>query len=264
MAAIDQETTQAGLPDIPIWLDSARAEAAQADFSIDDYGRLGTERPYQIVYPAYKAPKFLQRFADLGQALRMCSTLCQLKGKPFRVVRWERSGSGALPGGVPCRVCRKYRPVARFPDQVRQGSGCLEGFPDARPIAEFHPDGQRMVFDNCGNAKIVGRPNYIVSANPFPREYDPRPLPQRYLEAVKTGQILANRRGKRVFLCSDFGMPCKHDKQLVPVVYVDPGGLVPRYDTTPEGTTGVTPVSPAYFKELVAESRGASFLGPGA
>jgi hypothetical protein len=264
-----QETTyQTGMLDTPTFLDSARAEARQADFSIDDYGREGDQRPYQIVYPAYDAPKFLQRYVDLGKALRMCKTLCTLKGRPYRVVRWERPGSGARPGGVPCAPCAG-RPQSMFPRRVRSAgkNGCvgLAGFEAAgmKPVAEFHPNGQMLVFDKCGKAQVVGRPNYIVSRNPFPRERHPRALPQQYLQAVKTAQLLADRRGVKTYVCSDFGTNCKKGKQWVPIVYVQPGGLVRRYDNRGTGTTGVTPISESYFRELVAESRGATFLGQG-
>lgn len=260
-----QETTyQTGLPDIPTYLDSARVESQQADFSIDDYGREGDQRPYQIIFPSYEAPKFLQRYVDLGKALRMCKTLCTLKGRPYRVVRWGRPGSGALPGGVPCAPCAG-RPQSRFPRRV-SGGGCLNGLEASgmTSIAEFHPNGQMLVFNKCGKAQVVGRPNYIVSRVPFPRERHPRALPQQYVEAVKTAQLLAERRGVKTYVCSGFGQDCKVGKQWVPIVYVQPGGLVRRYDDRSAGTTGVTPISESYFRELVAESRGATFLGQGA
>lgn len=262
-----QETTyQTGLLDLPTYLNSAQAEARQADFSIDDYGREGDQRPYQIVYPAYDAPKFLEQYVDLGKALRMCKTLCHLKGRPYRVVRWERTGSGARPGGVPCAPCAG-RPMSRFPSRVNGTRTCgLSGLEAAgmKSIAEFHPDGRVLVFDKCGKAQVMGRPNYYVSANPFPRELRPQQLPQQYTEAVKTAQLLADRRGVRTYVCSGFGADCKKTKQLVPVVYVQPGGLVRRFDNKPTGTTGVTPINESYFRELVAESRGATFLGQGA
>lgn len=258
-----QETTdQTGLPDLPTFMPSAEAEAAQADFSIEDYGREGDNRPYQVLRPAYPAPEFLQRFSTLEQALRECETLCRLEGRPFRVVRWGRIGSGSR-GGVPCAPCARQKPVNRFPRL--QTSGCLNGFEDAVPIAEIHPDGRRIVYDCDGSPKIVGRSDYVVAHTPFPREYELQTLPQRYLTAVKSAQLLARRRGRRAYVCSSFGAPCtKRNKKLwVPVVYVQPGGLRERYDSLGTGTVMVNPVSPAYFKELLAESRGASFLGQG-
>lgn len=245
---------------------SAEADAAYSQFSIDDYGRVGDQRPYQIVEPSYPAPSFLSQFMDLGPALRECSTLCSLKGRPFRVVRWGREGAGNR-GGVPCKVCKSCKPPqSRFPRVTPVGFGFLEGFPDAMPIAEYRPNGQRLVFDKCGQGKLVGSPNYVVSHTPFIREHDPQPLPQRYLEAVRTGQLLANRSGKRTYVCSDFGAPCdsRNPKRWVPVVYVNPGGLTRRHAVDGGPDVRVTPVSPSYYRELVAESRGATLLGQGA
>lgn len=259
-----QTTDQTGLPDLDIYQNTARGEAAYQDMSIDDYGREGDQRPYQIVYPAYKAPEFLQRYATLSSALRECKTLCRLQGKPFRVVRWGRVGSGATSGGVPCKPCASKSRISRFSRPTK--SGCLHGYPDATPLAEVRPDGRHVVYECDGTPKIVGQPEYIVSHTPFPREYRPAPLPQRYLEAVKTAQLLSKRTGRRAYVCASFGAKCgKRNKKLwIPVVYVQPGGLRERYDSIPTGTTTVTPVSPAYFRELIAESRGATYLGQGA
>lgn len=247
--------------------DAAGAQAAT--FSIDDYG-YGPPGPYQIMEPTYPAPKWLGQYVYLGQALRECQTLCTLQGRPYRVVRWGREGSGAR-GGVPCKPCKPVPGGARFPSHVPCGcksnglsglSGC--GCGDPTPLAEFRPNGQKIVFDAQGNGHVVGRPDYIVSRNPFPRTYSPRKPTQLYEDAVKTGQYLANRENKRVFICSQFGAPgCKTSPRAVPVVYVDPGGLVKADHQNPQGTVLVNPVSPEYFQELVAEGRGRSRLGWG-
>lgn len=241
---------------------SEREIAAKAGFSTEDYGK-ADEGPYQIVMPTYPAPKWLNSYSDLRKALRECGTLCTLKGVPFRVVRWGREGSGAR-GGIPCAACAKTTPnPSRFPRPVgrcascaagsgcpacRRGPGYLQGYPDAHPIAEFRPKGQRIVYDSAGVAQVVGRPNYAVTHNPFPRTYRPEVYPQQYLEAVRTAQVLANGSGKRAFLMD-------HQRKT-PVGYVDPdkGGKSPR----------VTPVSAQWFQELVAESEGRSYLGQGA
>lgn len=233
---------------------SEQAIAADAGFSIDDYGK-ADDGPYQVVMPTYNAPVWLKRFAALGPALRECGTLCSLRGLPFRVVRWGREGSGAR-GGIPCKACGPSTPnPSRFPrpclscKQIRRGSGFLRGFPNAHPIAEFRPNGQRLVFNNQGIPQLVGRPNYVVSHNPFPRTYRKEVYPQRYLEAVRAAQALANGWGTRTFVVDN--------AKRIPVGYVDPamGNRIP---------TVLTPVSPQYFQELVAQSEGRSYLGQGA
>lgn len=252
---------------------SEKAIAKYAGFSIDDYGK-ADEGPYQIVMPTYQAPVWLKRYASLVPALRECGTLCKLKGLPFRTVRWGREGSGAK-GGIPCEACGDTTPnPSHFPRHVGQMGGCrscrkkprglgyLPGFPDAHPIAEFRPNGQQLVFNKAGVPQLVGKPDYAVSHNPFPRTYKAEVYPQRYLEAVYTAQKLAQESGRRAFVCSGFG----GDRKIstgTPVVYADPGGNI-SFPSDVAGTVGVNPVSPEYFQELVAESRGRSFLGQGA
>lgn len=239
------------------------ASGAQAsDFSIDDYGDGGSIGPFQIMEPSYPTPKWLNQYVYLGKALRECQTLCTLQGRPFRVMTWNREGSGARGNGVPCMACRDANGGGggRLP-RNRSGCGCAGSC--ARPVAEFQPGGRRIVFDGQGNPKVVGRPDYTISHTPFPRLYNPREATRPYMEAIKTGQILANYSGRRVFLCSGFGANCT-SKFGVPVVYVDPGGLVKVHPNRPVGTVLVNPVTPEYFQELVAESRGRSYLGHGA
>jgi hypothetical protein len=237
-------------------------EAAASDFSIDDYGAGGRVGSYQIMQPAYPAPQWLGTYVDLNKALRECQTLCTLQGKPFSLVRWGREGSGNK-GGVPCAACRPSRPDPRFP-RAKACKSCsgLQAAPVPKPIATFKPNGERIVYDNSGAARVIGRPDYVVSRTPFPRLYDPRPATMEYQEAVATGQALANMRNKRAFICSSFGANCR-GKVGTPVVYVDPGGLAKRYPNDEGGNVVVHPISEQYFQELVAEGRGRTYLGQG-
>ncbi len=248
-------------------LETARGEAAQAQISTADYGAVGDQRPYQIVQPAYPAPKWLARFNNLEQALRECGTLCKLSGQPFRLMRW-----GAP---VPCYPCRKTNAGSRLPAARIHSPGALEGFPDAQPIADVHPAGQAIVYTGNGMPKLVGDANYIVATVPNPpgNWIRPTPLPQRYAEAVFSAQKLASMSGKNTFVCSSMGASCKggDPKKWVPLVYVDPGGLVRRYrsdmqlsGSIPGSDVDVTSVSPEEFRELIRQSEGASRLGFGA
>lgn len=242
--------------------------AQASDFSVEDYG-YGPPGPFQIMEPSYPAPQWLGEYQYLDKALRECQTLCTLRGRPYRVVRWGREGAGAR-GGIPCKVCKPTPGGSRFPRQV-SCSACAGGAApqradgaSAQPLAEFRPGGERLVFDASGNTHVVGRPNYVVSRNPFPRTYDPRKPTLRYEQAVMTGQYLANQENGRVFICSNFDAPgCVPSPRAVPVVYVDPGGLR-KVEGNPTGTVLVNPVSPEYFQELVAEGRGRTRLGQGA
>ena len=250
---------------------SARVNAGQAQFSTADYGRVGDQRPYQVVQPAYDAPQFLKTFMNLQDGLRECLTMCALKGKPFRLVRWGSKN--------PCIPCNQKILDNRLPHLVMRSRGALGGYPEAKPVAEAHPDRGVTVFGPDGGESRPGEARYRVSDIPWigreaPTEfYVPGPINKRYLEAVKTAQFLAGRAGKRTFVCSSFGASCKskNPKKWVPVVYAEPGGIVARYPheenfgggTVPGSTSVTTNVSPQAFRELLAESRGATFLGQG-
>lgn len=245
---------------------SAQELARYGQANIYDYGREGDQRPYQIVYPAYKAPKFLETFHSLDQGLRECGSLCRLKGVPFRLVKWG--------GRVPCVPCGTRVRDNKLPGfKVVYSKAALEGFPDAMPIADFKPNGQKIVYGPDGEGKLVGQPNFVVSADPYPAvgKYVPGPLRMKYLQAVRTAMRLADDTGATSYLCSSFGENCPRDAKWFPVIYVQPGGVVARYpyerdfeQSVPGSTSGVSPVNASEYAELVAESRGATYTGQGA
>lgn len=257
---------------------SAAMDAQQAQFSPLDYGREGDVRPYQIVMPAYPAPTFLNTFANLNAALRECGTLCRLKGRPFRLVRWGSS--------VPCYPCAQGKTPLGLPKaQIRFSPGALEGYPEAEPLLEMHPRAGVFLYGPRGDKTVVGHANYVVSRKAFPVcgscQYNATELPgeiaappQHYLQAVKSAQYIAEREGRRTYVCAGFGSSCKgrDPKKWMPVVYAQPGGLVARYPydklagegTVPGSTNIITPVSEGAYKELIEESKGGSFLPMGA
>jgi hypothetical protein len=249
---------------LPAGLSTREGEAYEAQFSTSDYGRVGDQRPYQIVMPSYPAPEFLARYAYLNDALRECSTLCQLRGKPFRLVKWG--------GRLPCYPCRQTKRTNMLPSLRIHSPGAVEGYPNATPIADFHPNGTPIVYGPNGQPKPVGAPQFIVARSPKPF-FNPGQPSQRYLEAVKTAQMLASATGKNTYLCSSFGGSCntRDPKTWLPLIYVSPGGLVRRYHTdltlpnSPSGSAvSTTPVTENEFRELLRESAGASRLGQGA
>ena len=257
--------------DIPRFLATREGEAYQSQFSTNDYGSVGDQRPYQIVEPSYPAPRWLSRFAYLKDALRECGTLCQLKGRPFRLMKWG--------GRKPCLPC-KGRPPRRLSGLRIVSPGALRGFPGAQPVADVHPSGSSIVYDSDGRPQLVGAPNFIVSRDPTPPSSFVRrsPLPVRYQEAVYTAQRLARATGDNAYICSSMGASCKvkgkkgTNTEWTPMVYVSPGGLVKRYphdlrlpgaSTVKGSTTATTTVSPDEFRELLRQSEGRTRLGQG-
>lgn len=254
------------LNDFPSHL-SAREQARYEQATTYDYGRVGDQQPYQIVFPAYKAPKFLETFHTLEQALRECGTLCRLKGIPFRLVKWG--------GKIPCVPCGSKIRDNRLPGfKVVYSKGALAGFPDAMPIADFLPNGEKVVYGPNGEEKKVGAASFAVSASPYPAvgRYNPRPPTMRYLDAIRSAMYLAENSGRTAYLVSNFGAEAVSNAGWFPVVYVQPGGAVSLYPheldlgpgSIPNNTNAVTNVSPSEYSELIAESRGATYTGQGA
>jgi hypothetical protein len=255
------ELTKASLP-----LSTREGEAYESQFSTSDYGSVGDQRPYQIVQPSYPAPRFLSRHAYLANGLRECSTLCQTTGQPFRLVKW-----GAR---VPCYPCKSGKRSNELPGFKIHSPGALAGYPEATPIADFNPRGSTIVYGPDGQPKLVGAPNFVISRTPNPPnmfvDYK-TPIGKRYLEAVKSAQYISNATGKNTYLCSSLGADCGRNKKLVPIVYVQPGGLVKRYrsdlvlpNSIPGSQVAATPVTEAEFRELLRESEGRTRLGQGA
>jgi hypothetical protein len=203
----------------------------------------------------------------MQDALRECDTLCRLTGKPYRLVKW-----GAR---IPCVPCGQKIRDNRLPGlKVRYSRGALQGYPEATPIAEVRPQGT-FVYGPQGEETLVGAPNYRIASKPFPRSefYNPEAPSQRYIEAVKSAQYIADRAGRRTFVCSSFGAPCTgRGPNWVPVVYADPGGLVARYPYELElgkgaiagNTNVVTGVTPSEYRELIVQSEGSTLLPNGA
>jgi hypothetical protein len=254
-------------PNDPLRLSTREGEAYEAQFSTSDYGRVGDQRPYQIVFPSYPAPKFLSRHQYLNDALRECGTLCQLRGQPFKLMKWGNR--------LPCFPCTGRKATNVLPSLRIHTPGALKGFPELTPVADFRPTGTRIIYGPDGQPKMVGAPNFIVTRtpNPYSEFVFPEPLPQLYLEAVQTAQFLASDTGRNTYLCSSFGGSCGglDTKKWMPVIYVDPGGVVRRYHkdlTLPNSPSGsavaTTPVTENEFRELIRESEGASRLGHGA
>lgn len=256
----------------PASFTSAVAGSAYSQFAVQDYGSVGDQRPYQIVHPAYPAPQFLQSFNYLTEALRECDTLCRSTGVPFRLVKW-----GAR---IPCMPCkgRKIRDSALPSFRMRkyvESRGALEGYPEATPIAEMLPNGQRIIFGPDGQEQFIGQPDYKIFSTPFPPSdlYAPAPLPMNYIQAIRAGEYLSSHQGREAFVCSSFGADCKgrNPKLWVPVVYVQPGGLARRYpeglpvgqfgtSSVPGSTVISQPITPDMFQQMIALSQGGSNL----
>ncbi len=249
--SLDALSTHARVP-----LNSARAESAQAQFSVSDYGYVGDQQPYQIIQPSYPAPRWMGRYMDMKQALRECRTLCRLEGRPFRLVKWGK------PVQSPCKTCSP-KPENKLPNVRIQGVvRGLDGAPlVAIPVADISAKGQVKIYGADGKAKPAAKKQWIVNQHPRFRGLH-KVTTRSYYEAVRAAEYLASHTGRRAYVCNT--ARCKVNPKLyVPVTYAQPGGLNPMNPNIPTGTTTVSPVTPQHFQELVEESRGGTFYGQG-
>lgn len=239
---------------------SAQGEAAQAQFSVTDYGYVGDQQPYQIVLPAYPAPVWMQRFNNLGHALRECKTLCRMEGRPFRLVRW---GQAVRTG---CQHCGNH-PTNRLPDvRIRSVAGVARGM-DGRPrvavpLADVFPDGAVEVWDKNGKkARMEGEQDFVVSQQRAFRGEHKDTIPD-YFDAVRSAQFLASHTGKKTYVCTR--AKCSDGKSWTAVSYVHPGGIK-LSNPRPQGDDiRVTPMTPQMVRQAIAASQGATLLGQGA
>lgn len=242
-------------------------EAAREDFSTDDYGREGDQRPYTAVIPAYPTPRFLQSYYDLGTAVRDCKRTANNTGCGVRVIRWGRNKPCVALKGTCLNKSAAQLPSMKF----YASPGALEGYPEATPIADVLPNGKVIAYTPDGGKRVVGDKNYILSPVPVPPSdvvNEARPPEKRYDEAVEAAQFLAGNTGQRIYVCSGFNADCKQNKLWIPMVYVEPGGLVARYPLrighfgkSTKGSMVVTnPVSPEEFRELIAISEGRTLV----
>jgi hypothetical protein len=235
-----------------------RGEAFQSQFSVDDYGYVGDQQPYQVVYPSYPAPVWMKRYSDLNQALRECRTLCRLEGKPFRLVKWGK------PVRSGCTDCGS-RPTNRLPNVRGQAMGVLKGLDGsprvARPVADVHPNGAMEVWDKDGRrARMVGEQNYVVSPQRAFRGEHKVTIPN-YFDAVKSAQYLASHSGRRAYVCTR--ARCKDGKKWVAVAYVQPGGLSRDNKPARGAENVITPMTPNMMRQAQMSSRGGNILGQG-
>jgi len=79
--------------------------------------------------------------------------------------------------------------------------------------------------------------------------------------ALATARRLADAMGRRAYVVGSFGAkPSRDPRYFVPVVYVQPGGLVRLIDHRPVGTVTVNKMTPFEFQYYIAMGNGTNLL----
>ena len=200
---------------------------------------------------AYPAPGWLQEYFDLATAMRVATQTCALQqGKCYVVKR-----SSTLPrcgqrcGRGECDVRGPFSPglasADAFPDAVRR-----EVEANWQPVAAATPAGPAIVAEGC----VLPLWQRVFSNGPLEPLLVQGPS-QTYQAAVRAAMWIADheKRTRLVYGWGETGKP-------VPLVYVQPGGLVrsARRERTP--ATTVERMDQFELAQALAASRGASLM----
>lgn len=232
--------------------------SADGSYSVSDEGCPGDQPPAYAISPRpYPVPGYLRMYENLRVALRESVDACALQMGPCWVLRadqvHQRCGQ-ACHGGCPtpgptalASVTGNRFPGPLYPDSVRR-----EVQANWKPVMRVDSSGIALTPSPGCVLPIWQRIFYVGDEqNHFARD-KPGLV---YNAAVEAARYIARTQGKtRVVMGTDTS------GRTVPVVYVDPGGIVramPR-DAGPE--TVVVPMSEFELRQYMAASRGATLM----
>lgn len=224
---------------------------ANGSYSTSDDG--GSGDIFALVPRIYPVPDYLAEYFDLGQALRVATNTCVLQqGKCWVIKR-----SSTLPRvGQRCGRGECQWRSRNSPGLSGLGadlSALRAGRSGGTPIALVTSKGLAAVRDD--EVLPLWRAVFRVSED---QHFIVQGPSQTYSAAVRAAMWLANHSGKRklVYGMGQRGRP-------VPMVYVEPGGLV-RSAPLPRGNeTQVDLMDNFELRQAIAASAGASIMPHG-
>jgi hypothetical protein len=227
-------------------------------YSTSDYGARGDL--YAISPATYPVPGYLKYFEDWRKAVNEATDSCKLQ----QGVCWVLKRDSVLPrcgqrcGRGECENCG--------PGVCSGGFGALAGhagqggYPDAvrrevesawRPVAQVTSKGVATIKDGC-TLPLWQRIFYVGGQN---NEFTMAAPGMTYRAAVAAAMAMARdqRRSRIVFGA--------RDGQTVPVVYVEPGGIVRAHQGTQRDYfVNVSRMDELEMRQALAASHGASLM----
>lgn len=199
----------------------------------------------------YPAPGWLQEYFDIATAMREATKTCALEQGTCYVVK--RSATlprcGQRRGRGECGPNGPYSPgfagVAAFPDAVRR-----EVEAGWQPVAAATPEGPAIVAEGC----VLPIWQRIFSNGPLEPLLVQGPS-QTYQAAVRAAMWIADheKQTRLVYGWGEKGRP-------VPLVYVQPGGLVRSARRERQPATTVERMDRFELAQALAAGRGASLM----
>lgn len=221
---------------------------SNGSYSTSDTGCVGDT--YAIAPRPFPAPGYLREFEDLRKALQEATDACVLQQGVCWVVKDSqvrpRCGQNAEGGCPDCWA----------PQAPSQGLGIFGRRVDRvvrrwRPVAAVTSEGVAAVAPNGCVLPLWQRRFFNTGADHFTRQ---GPL-LTYQAAVRAAEVVATREGRPRVVAAQ-----TRSGAVVPVVYVQPGGLV-RAAREPRGyETQVDIMTPLEVRQYLMASRGGDLM----
>lgn len=235
---------------------------SNGSYSTSDWGCTGdtialSPRPFPV-------PGFLKMYDSWAKALQEATETCALQMGPCWVLRNDQTGvrCGQRAYGS-CPTCNDpqapgrsislegYGPNRAFPGAVRR-----EVAGNWRPTAVVTPQGVAKVLPNGCVLPLWERRFVVVPPDRIVRE----PAGLDYKAAVAAAQVISQRTRRMTVVNGEL----PRSGRSIPVVYVDPGGIVRAAPDEDLGLqTRVDRMDPLEVRELFMQSRGGSLMPNG-
>lgn len=252
----------------PDMTDQDLLNASNGSYSTSDWGCVGDT--VAISPRVYPVPGYLREFNDWAQALREATDACTLQNGVCWILkaedqqpRYGQESDGGCPG------CRGPGPIGfdglelgKYPRARRRSMGPARPFPGAvmRQVQRnWRPVGVATL---QGLSKVVPEGAVLPLWQRIWRINAPARLAANaagldYRSAVRAAQVISQRLGKPLVVGAD------HGGTVIPVTYVEPGGLVRTYPRRRGFETNVYSMTPLEVRQAFLASRGGSLMPHG-
>ena len=255
---------------------------SDGSYSTSDWGCVGDT--IGIAPRIFPVPDFVREYTDWAKALVEATDTCELQNGVCWILKAEdqlpRYGQEANGG---CPGCRGPGPIGfdgvddfdggsfdalddfalgKYPRARRRSVGVNRPFPGAvarqvdrtwRPVAVMTMQGLAKVLPNGAVLPLWQRIFRVTAPDRLVREGSS----MTYKAAVAAAQVISQRLGKPMVVTAD------REQGVLPVTYVQPGGIVRSFPKAREWETNVYAMTPLEVRQAFMASRGGSLMPHG-
>lgn len=224
---------------------------SEGSYSTSDSGGRGDI--FALAPRVYPVPGYLKEYEDLRTALRVAVDTCTLQQGVCWVLKRDRDRRKPACGQPSCGPCHK---PAAAPGSLAEFEGEFNRTQETtasawKPVAAVTEQGVSVIAKGCV-LPFWQRIFFNTGADHFTRQ----PPSATYRAAVRAAMVLADKQRRTRVVCAE----CPRTKRVVPLVYVQPGGLVKAASDWDVGATQVERIDRFEFDQYRAASRGASLM----